>query len=152
MQKTILLLAGFLAACSPKPAQKSVHEIPGAPAEQVAQISKMLSRQAPLPSTLREAHFVEEKNGDGLLGPSDFAAFYALTVAPADLPAWRAVLPAGPKSAPDFAAPKQPQPWWIAKEEFAGLTFYSPETMTGRSNGWVAIAPDGRIFIYAFTM
>lgn len=93
----------------------------------------------PLPSALLDAHFLEEQTGDGRLGPSDFAAFYALTVAPADLPAWRAALP-------------QPQPWWVGEDALDSLEFYSPKLLTGSSNGWVGLAPDGRIFVYVFTL
>ena len=122
-------------------------------------ISKLLSKTAPLPGSLLDAHFVEEQTGDGRLGPSDFKAFYALTVAPADLPAWRAALSES-KTWNRFAndedirraAPKKAQPWWVSGADLGALEFYSPQSLTGRFNGWVGIAPDGRIFVYSFTM
>ncbi len=43
-------------------------------------------------------------------------------------------------------------PWWVTRDAFPDLEFYSPKLLTGRSNGWVGIAPDGNIFVYAFTM
>ena len=141
-----------MTACSPKGPAEASHEINGAQAERVAAVSALLSKRAPLPSPMVDAHFVEEQTGDGQLGPSDFAAFYALTVAPADLAAWRSALPEAQNSPPQYVAPKQARPWWLTEDDFRGLTFYSPKSLTGRSNGWVGIAPDGRIFVYAFTM
>ncbi len=127
--------------------------------ERVAVISRLLSRTAPLPSALLDAHFLEEQTGDGRLGPSDFEAFYALIVTPADLPAWRAALS---KPAPwnhftndsdiKRAAPVQPQPWWVGEDTLDSLELYSPKLLTGSSNGWVGLAPDGRIFVYVFTL
>ena len=143
-----------------QPAAETVHPIDGAQAKRVATITKQLSRGGKLPGPLLDAQFVEEKTGDGLLGPSDFFAFYALSVAPADLPAWRTALAASNATWNHFsndaeikrAAPKKPQPWWVKPADLGQLEFYSPKSLTGRSNGWVGIAADGRIFIYAFTM
>jgi hypothetical protein len=42
---------------------------------------------------------------------------------------------------------KQAQPWWVTPNDFGALEFYSPKSLTGRNNGWVGIAPDGRIFV-----
>jgi hypothetical protein len=150
-----LFLILTLAACD----SKRSNEVTGTQAERVAAVSKLLSKTAPLPSSLLDAHFVEEQTGDGGLGPSDFQAFYALTVAPADLPAWRAAL-SKVKTWNHFsndedikrAAPKKAQPWWVSGADLGALEFYSPHSLTGRANGWVGIAPDGRIFVYSFTM
>ena len=147
-----------MAACSPKPPESS-RTIDGTTAERVSVISKLLSKTAPLPSSLLDAHFVEEQTGDGRLGPSDFKAFYALTVAPADLAAWRDALSES-KTWNHFsnddeirrAAPKKVQPWWVKEAALGTLEFYSPHSLTGRANGWVGIAPDGKIYVYAFTM
>jgi hypothetical protein len=120
----------------------------------VAAVSGLITKRGPLPGPLLDAHFVEEQTGNGRLGPSDFTAFYALTVAPADLAAWRSALPAiqAPDTPPTYASPKQSLPWWLTHDDFLHLEFYSPKSLTGRGNGWVGIAPDGRIFVYAFTM
>ncbi len=147
-----------MAACSPKPSESS-QKIDGTTTERVAAVSKLLSKTAPLPSSLLDAHFFEEQTGDGRLGPSDFKAFYALTVAPADLPAWRAALSKS-KTWNHFsndeeikrAAPKKAQLWWVSGADLGALELYSPHSLTGRANGWVGIAPDGRIFVYTFTM
>ena len=158
----------LLAACLPCAAQQPGSERspslsakqPVTDKERVATITKQLSRNGKLPGVLLDAQFVEEKVGDGVLGPSDFFAFYALTVPAADLPAWRAALSKSKGTWNQFAndseikraAPKKAQPWWVKQSDLGALEFYSPKSLTGRSNGWVGIAPNGRIFIYAFTM
>ncbi|MCP9886210.1 hypothetical protein KBY97_13910 [Synechococcus sp. ATX 2A4] len=158
LKSPILCLLGALAACSLQ-APQSFQTIDGSTADRVAAISKLLSRTAPLPSSLLDAHFFEQQTGDGRLGPSDFEAFYALTVAPAHLPAWRAALsPLKPwnhfSNDDDIkrAAPSPSQPWWLSEDDLSFLEFYSPQSLTGRANGWVGLAPDGRIFVYAFTL
>jgi hypothetical protein len=120
----------------------------------VATITRQLSRNGKLPGILLDAQFLEEKVGNGVLGPSDFLAFYALTVPVADLPAWRAALAATPvvNGPAAHAAPKSATPWWVSTTDFEKLELFGPKSLTGRFNGWVGLAPDGHIFIYAFTM
>ena len=134
--------------------QFSTSEVEGSKAERVAAVTKIISRTAPPPSPILDAHFVEEKFGDGIFGPSDFRSFCALTVAPDDLAAWRSALkPIEQRIRPTkLDVPKQAQPWWVSPNDFRTLEFYSPKSLTGRYNGWVGIAPDGRIFVYSFTM
>jgi hypothetical protein len=149
----ILILNCFMASCGNQ-ASNTTHEIAGTQAERVAAVSKIIIRNAPMPSLLRDANLVEEQIGDGQLGPSDFKSFGVLSVAPADLPAWRAVLmPLEEQNKhPQNDAPKAPCTWWLSAADFSRLEFYSPKLLTGRINGWVGIAPDGRIFMYSFTM
>lgn len=149
-----LLLLCSLTACTSKRPMESSLEITGTQTERIAAVSQVIGTRGSLPSPLLDAHFVEERTGDGQLGPSDFTAFYALTVAPTDLAAWRSALPTiqPQNTPPKYAIPKQPVKWWLTHDEFLRLTFYSPKSLTGRSNGWVGIAPNGRIFVYAFTM
>ena len=136
-------------ACRPRAAQQPVTA-----KDRVALITKQLSRSGKLPGVLLDAQFVEEQVGDGVLGPSDFFAFYALTVPAADLPAWRAALAPSPvlNGPAAYASPKAPTAWWLKPAEFGKLELFSSKPLTGRVNGWVGLAPDGRIFIYAFTM
>lgn len=162
MKTFALLLVFTMAACSPKPPESS-RTIEGTTAERVAVISTCRSKTAPLPSPLLDAHFIEEQAGNGRFGPSDFKAFYALTVAPANLPAWKAAL-SEPETWNHFAndvdirraVPKKAQPWWVSGADLSALAFYSPQSLTGRLtgrlNGWVGVAPDGRIFVFSFTM
>jgi hypothetical protein len=147
-----ILLAFSLTACDSGGARVSTHEVGGSKAERVAEISKIISRTAPPPSPIIDAYFVEEQIGDGRLGPSDFRSFCALTVAADDLAAWRSALQPIEQHNTPPGLPKQAQPWWVSPNDFSTLEFYSPKSLTGRNNGWVGIAPDGRIFVYSFTM
>ena len=149
-----VLLLCLLAACSPRHPAESKYEASGTQAQRVAEVSKLLSKRSPLPTPLIDAYFVEEKIGDGMMGPSDFFAFYSLKIAPADLNAWRSVLPPidSQSTTITYSSPKKLRTWWLTQSEFRDLTFYNPVTLTGRNNGWVAVSPDGRIFVYAFTM
>jgi hypothetical protein len=154
-----ILMACSLSACGEKNAQTSSHGIQGSKEERTAKITKMLSKSAPLPGTLLDAYFVEEKTGDGRLGPSDFKSFYALTVAPEDLPAWKVALSKSKlentfSNAAEIkhAAPAKAEPWWVTEADLGKLEFYSPQSLTGNANGWVGISADGKIYVHVFTM
>ena len=150
-----LILLVLVAACTAKRPAESVHEITGTRPERIARITAIITKRTAPPTALKNAYFVEEQVGDGYLGPSDFSSFYALSVAPNDVAAWRSVLsPLEPLNNPaHYAAPKKAASWWLSAPEFSSLEFYSPKLLTGRINGWVGIQPQtGRIFIYAFTM
>ncbi len=149
-----LLLIGLLGACSPKKAAESAEAVTGTQTERVAIVSRILSNHSPLPGPLIDGNFLQEKIGDGNLGPSDITTFCAVKVDPANLPAWRAALKPleSHNTHPKYVAPKKPESWWLTASEFGGLEFFSSKDLTGRVNGWLGIAPDGRIFIYSFTM
>ncbi len=155
MKTLALPLLLSITACSPKRPAESSREICGTQPERIAAVSQLISKHAPLPGALLDAHFLEQQVGDGQLGPSDFTSFYALTVAPTDLAAWHSALAPiqPPNTPPKYFTPKQPFPWWLTHDDFLRLKFYDPTSLTGRSNGWVGIAPDsGKIFVYVFTM
>ena len=154
MKSFAWLLLCLMAACGPRRPAESSREVAGTQAERVAAVSKLITRHSPLPSPLVDAHLVEEQTGDGRLGPSDFASFCALSVGHADLASWHAAL--APLEAlnalPKYVAPKQPLPWWLTHDDFLRVVLYSPKSLTGRVNGWVGVAPDGKIYVYSFTM
>jgi hypothetical protein len=86
------------------------------------------------------------------LGPSDFQAFYLIDVAPQDV-AQRTNVLTPLAGTPEYDAPAQPREWWIARDAFASLRFYNPDTLTGRVHGWIGVSPQtGRTYIYTFTM
>jgi hypothetical protein len=149
-----ILLAFSVTACDSGGPRVSTYDLGGSKAERVAKVSKIIGRTAPPPSPIIDAHFLEEQTGDGRFGPSDFASYCALTVAPDDLAAWRSALQPieSQNTPPKLVDPKQAQLWWVTPNDFSTLEFYSPKSLTGRYNGWAGIAPDGRIFVYSFTM
>jgi hypothetical protein len=141
-----------LAACtSTRAPERSTYEVVGNVAERIEAVSEIIAQSTSLPTPLLDAQFVEEKIGDGELGPSDYRAFTLLQVAPADLPKWQAVLTPLERT-PAYSAPTQPYAWWVEESEFATLQFYAPDSLSGRINGWVAIDVNtARIYIYSFT-
>lgn len=150
-----LIVSVLIVACTTKRPAETSREITGTQSERINAASQIITRHATLPTALTDAYFLEEQVGDGALGPSDFSSFYALTVAPANLSAWRSALaPLEAQNAPiRYAAPKKSTSWWLPASEIHSLELYSPKLLTGRINGWVGIQPQtGRIFIYAFTM
>ncbi|HBJ86642.1 MAG TPA: hypothetical protein DDZ88_22850 [Verrucomicrobiales bacterium] len=118
-------------------------------------MTAMITKHMPLPGPLLDASFLEEQIGDGVLGPSDFRAFYVLTVAPDEIPAWTKLmaLMKTPDLMPEYAKPKQKPDWWLDPGSFPTLKLFSPQKITGRIHGWAGIAPaEGKIYIYTFTM
>jgi hypothetical protein len=152
----LLLTVIALQACrrEPAPPPQTSTEVTGNVAERVAAVQKVLHVLPPLANTIRDAHALEERIGDGRLGPSDFTNFQSLHVAPSDVALWRAALAplAVPSDSPNYTEPAQPVSWWVAGPEFASLEFFSAQTLTGRSTGWVGMhAASGAIYIYSFT-
>jgi hypothetical protein len=150
---TIIVCLFTITACSMSSVPKSsVHETTGSITERVAGVSTIITKNKVPPTIILDAHFVEEQTGDGVLGSSDFRAFYFIEVAPQDVSQWTQILtPLG--AAADYDAPAQPRDWWISRDTFASLQFYKPDILTGRVQGWIGVSPQtGRIYIFTFTM
>jgi hypothetical protein len=155
VKSLILVVLISVAGCTAKRPAESSREVTGTQSERIAAVSAFIAKHTTLPTVLADASFLEEQVGDGSLGPPDFSAFYVLSVAPSDIPVWRAALsPLEPQNTPArYAAPKKGAPWWLQASEFGSLELYSPKLLTGRGNGWIGIHPQtGKIFVYAFTM
>ncbi|MDZ4286754.1 MAG: hypothetical protein U0984_02285 [Prosthecobacter sp.] len=132
--------------------QTSVNEITGSNSERVLAISAIIGKHKVLPTGLGNAYFVEEKIGDGILGPSDFRTFYLLEIAPWDSGQWLKIL-TPMAEVPKYALPVRPCHWWLAESEFHSLQFYQSDTLTGRIHGWIGVSPKtGRIYIFTYTM
>jgi hypothetical protein len=132
--------------------KSSVREVTGISTERVAGVSAIMTKHKEPPTAILDAHFLEEQTGDGVLGPSDFRAFYVIEVAPQDISKWIQLLkPLGATA--EYGAPAQPRDWWITRDTFASLQFYKPDLLTGRIYGWVGVSQQiGRIYIFTFTM
>ena len=142
-----------LTACNRNSSPKtSVHEVTGNTTQRAAAVSAIVAKHKIPPTAIQDAHFVEQQTGDGQLGPSDFEAFYVLEVAPQDVSQWtRLLTPLTAKS--EYHAPAKPRDWWIAREAFASLQFYTPDILTGKLLGWIGVSlQTGRIYIFTFTM
>jgi hypothetical protein len=149
----IIVCLFALTGCSQSSVPKtSVHEITGNRIERVAGVSSIITKHQAPPAVILDAHFVEEQTGDGVLGPSDFRAFYFIEVAPQDVSRWTQVL-TSLKVPAEYAAPAEPRDWWIARDTFASLQFYKLDSLTGRAYGWIGVSQQtGRIYIFTFTM
>lgn len=146
------MLAAVLAlvGCAGEGLQQTDREITGSRSERIAKVSALIQQRAPLPSALVDAHFLEVQFGDGKLGPSDFIAYYALKIAPADIPRWRSTLTPAvyPGGLLPYLAPVRGGDWWVRKSEYASLEFFEASTLTARNFGWVGLhAPSATIYI-----
>lgn len=151
----ILIALLALPACKVNPAsapKTSVAEVIGSSKKRVAEVSAILAKAKTPPTAILDAYFLEEQIGDGVLGPSDFRAFYAIKVARLNLAQWtKDLTPLGTTA--EYAAPAKPRDWWIARDVFSSLQFYKPDALTGRVNGWVGVSQQtGQIYIFTFTM
>jgi hypothetical protein len=153
---TILLTACNRPISSPSATstQPKVFEVTGNQDLRIARVSAILAKHVVVPTTILDAHFIEEQIGDGYLGPSDFRSFSAMKIAPKDVDKW-SKLPKLTSIAkkPEYAQPRQARTWWISSADFDSLQFYEPRSLTGRSNGWIGIDREtGFIYIFSFTM
>ena len=134
---------------------ESTFELVGTDTAQAARIEAILTKEVgTLPSAIDGSNFLEEKFGDGVLGPSDYTLFCAFTVAPDQIDDWVArFVDLEPWNSPaKYAAPKKSRTWWLSQSQFTQLKFYSPKWLTGRISGWVGVDNStGEIFVYANT-
>lgn len=137
----------------------SEQEISGDVASRVDRVSSAIAKRRALPTPILDAHFVEERMGDGELGPSDFRDFYHIEVAPQDVGQWTQILTPitdtsgdnAPK--PRYEKPKSYRDWWISPHDFGSLEFYEQDTLGGRDQGWIGVSRQkGQIYIFAYTM
>ncbi len=151
---SIALLLFTLTACgqnSRRPPKTSVYEVTGNRIERVAGVMDILNKSKQPPTTILDARFIEEKIGDGVLGPSDFQAFYFIEVTPKDIEQWTDILTPVTETV-RYAQPRRTYDWWISRSDFDSLKFYKPDILTSRLNGWVGVDQQiGRIYIFTFT-
>jgi hypothetical protein len=149
----------FLASCSsplsttnPTPPPPPIIAVTGDRPARIATVSATISKVRALPSAILDAQAVEEKIGDGDLGPSDWRSFSVVVVAHQDVDKWRKLLiPIATK--PTYTQPNRRDDWWIDRVNFDSLQFYEPVTLTNRNNGWIGISSKtGQIYLFTFTM
>lgn len=148
---TFFFAVTLFAACAPtQTAVTSSTELAGSQDERVGSVAAILNKVVAPPTTIVDAHLLEERIGDGNLGPSDVRTYIQLNVAPHEIARWQEILTTLPKS-PSFVAPADAPSWWVDESEFETLDFYEPDALIG-GNGWVAIDRNrGTIYIYSFS-
>jgi hypothetical protein len=156
MTLSLIALASCNGGSSPKPAASrlaanQVYEATGNSQQRIKTISAIITKHRSLPTAIADAHFLEERIGDGELGPSDYRDFYVVDVATQDIEQWsQGLIPL--QEVPEYVEPPQPRNWWIDRDAFTSLQFYEPTPLTGRSTGWIAISRQiGKIYIFTFT-
>lgn len=102
------------------------------------------------PTNLEFGDHVEERIGDGNLGPSDLKSFTHLKF-PAD-----SIRPWTPSSErltarPPYAQPKE-MTSWVDEATFRKLEFYRASPLLGASDGWIGLSRStGEIYVFTFT-
>ena len=151
---TRILLAFSVTECDSIQSKVSTHEAKGLKAERVAEVSEISSKTAPLPLPFIDAHFIEGRIEDCKRGSLDFSLFCALTLGPDDPAAWRSALQSmeSRNMPPKFVDPKQVKSCWITPNGLSNPEFCSPKSLKGCYNGRGGTAPDGRFFVYSFSI
>ena len=145
----VMVAAITMVGCGSK---QSVRTFGETSEERVTVITDLLKKRISPPGPILDADCIEEQNGDGRIGPSDFFFFAKIVVEKEDCAAWKSV--AGKRlSSWDYLSPRRNRSWWPAKSEADKLEMYSPKPMFGRSNGWVGFAADGQtVYVLTFTI
>ncbi len=138
----------MLAACGTGtrgsgPPPRTSTELTGSTAERVDKVTRILGAAAPTP--LLDANFIEIKIGDGVLGPSDYVRFIAITIDPASRDRWRALSPPLIKK-PEYAEPPSTPAWWVSQADYERLSFHDASSL-GLGDGWLGVADNGRVFV-----
>jgi hypothetical protein len=84
----IACLVASQACHESKPPETSAYELAGGQADRATQMSSIIAKHKAPPTHIDDAHFLEEQIGNGVVGPSDFRAFYAIDIAPEDAGLW----------------------------------------------------------------
>jgi len=112
--------------------------------------AKAVALRLGLTTGVVSAQQVQERIGDGILGPSDVVTYTVLQVREGGLLAW------SPKASrlaarPTYVAPKA-MSQWVDRADFETLEFYDGSPLTPQS-GWIGIARGaGRVYVVASTM
>ena len=115
-------------------------------------MADFLGKRVKVPGEIRDVWYVEERIGDGFLGPSDYRAFLVLQVRGEDVRGWERLLKPLAQAA-GYTAPETPRSWWVSQEEFQRLHLFEPAPLARSTHGWAAVAPDsGRIYVFSYSM
>ncbi len=154
----IFSCAAFLLGCDRNeshnvdaPIKVSAQEMTGTNSQRIDQIEVLLKQYQPFPKPLENAHFLEEKIGDGILGPADYLRFYALTASSINLSDWVKTLKII-EQRPSYTAPAVLPPWWVTKQDFNTLKFYKLSTPSGEDHGWIGVSENlKKAYIFTFS-
>jgi len=118
--------------------------------ERVAVMNKIIEPLSEVPSEILDAHYIETRIGDGMIGPSDYYFYASIKVSKGEAKKWSQNLKEPYNGVTGFSSPEIPNKWWLANEKFLELRLYETKTYFGRYNGWMAI-DDANDLIYVHT-
>lgn len=148
----LVLTSVLMSSCVTKNASRSpstaISEIEGSQSERIEKIMQFVNKSGKLKTSVKDAHAIEKKIGDGVFGPYDYVSFIALEVNKSAIGDWRTL---SPKSTDyKYIAPPKQVDWWVNEEEFNRLEFFDAFGVIGR-NGWIGVSAQGKVYIYGFT-
>ncbi len=150
-----MLSALFLSACDDGGRREA--ERPAAPAARqeasnsatAGRIEAVAHQIGLAAANVVRAEQVQERIGDGVLGPSDVVTFTVFRMQEAALAAWS---PKGSKRTgrPTYVSPKA-MPNWVGRTDFEQLEFFDASALAPQS-GWVGVARTrGNVYVFTAT-
>lgn len=124
-----------------------MQELSGTKADRASAIARLLPTVAPyaeLSDAIEDAYLIEQKFGDGVLGPADYCSYFWIAVPPEQVGRWKSVLQPITKAPPYEVPPTNPS-WWLTPADFDLLPKYDPFPLFQR-DGWIAVDARGAIF------
>lgn len=110
---------------------------------------------AKLMRSIKGTYLIEEKRGDGQLGPSDYELFVRIDIDPSQAQAWRAHLKPQATGEPlaQFKRPRYEVDWWPKESPLStARAVGGPTLWKGARHGWAALTPEGnRVYLYSYT-
>jgi len=144
----LLIFSSLLFGCKPK---ENPYPFGETSYERASFIKTIIKRNHTIPGNIFEAECIEEKIGDGFLGPADYTFFAKISIDENQVESWKQALGEQILNR-NYNSPKIPKEWWVSESDFMNLKFYPPNIF-GRNNGWVGISNDGAtLYIMTYTM
>ncbi|MEM7184533.1 MAG: hypothetical protein AAF518_26790 [Spirochaetota bacterium] len=103
----------------------------------------------PIPGKILDAKFVEEKLGDGFLGPSDYRFFAHIQIVTSEVELWEKSLGNSLADTNYYNYPKEKQDWWFSKLDFQQVQKYPPN-LFNCIHGWVVVR-NATVYVYTYT-
>ena len=109
-----------------------------------------IAKRMNAPAGLVVGDHVEERLGDGKLGPSDLRSFTYMKFLPDAIRSWT---PSAERLAegPPYVRPRS-MTSWVNKTAFSNLEFYRASPLLGARAGWIGVSRStGEIYVFTFT-
>ena len=122
---------------------------PSSSAARADDAARGIAARLHVPAPVMLARQVQDRIGDGVLGPSDRRTYTYLEVPSHRLATWQ-VGTERLAAPPAYAAPESMSEW-VSRGNFDALEFFSSSPLLPQS-GWIGLArAEGRIYVFTFT-